>query len=537
MVVILLIAGLKLVYGIDNFLGICLWDESSYLYNGVTLLDSGFPTADWAPFYALWYYLLSLFQPDRVQLYYLNYKILLTVLPVFVYVLLRRYKLPILGSVIVAELILISHVNIFGDPRISHFAVLISLLFFFIVTYLTTFTSVTLVLAIGALLLSYVRPAFFLTYLLLTSLYFGVLIARFKEFRLSREALPFLVFMVVSLSLLISLGQPAFSEKGGRSWEAFSQHFSLNWVHWTNSDKSPWSDGNIIIPETFDDAQSISEALINNPLLFIKHGLYNLSGFFKEFGRVILLRFNILLPNKKGFWKVEPLLLLGILATYIFYTKRRLLHEVKAKFQTHRGLLLHFALYSLPGIISAVIIFPRRHYLFLISILFAIVIAIFIAKTTDQQEYLGYKRVLIIGVIIISMTPCISDYYSRGMPGFAIALDNNMRVIKFIKDLEITDEVNLLEIDGGYHTYLGDNFHWVKPYAKNTSFFEFMSERDINIIVLKSTLIKDTRFKDDSEWHYFLSNCQKYRFTKMNVPNAEGKLLVLLVKNDLLSGK
>jgi len=71
---LLFLIGWIYTFGIEQFLDIGLYDESYYLYRGVSIPTQGFPQAQSAPIYAAWYYLLSLFQHDRVALYYLNYK-------------------------------------------------------------------------------------------------------------------------------------------------------------------------------------------------------------------------------------------------------------------------------------------------------------------------------------------------------------------------------------------------------------------------------------------------------------------------------
>ena len=76
---IILLVGWVYTFEIESVLDIALYDETSYLYRGL-LIPNGFPSAEAAPLYALWYYLLSLLQHDAIDLYFLNYK-LMTVLP------------------------------------------------------------------------------------------------------------------------------------------------------------------------------------------------------------------------------------------------------------------------------------------------------------------------------------------------------------------------------------------------------------------------------------------------------------------------
>lgn len=86
----LLLASWKYVYGLDQLLDIGLYDESNYLSQGVRLWQKGLPSAQSAPLYAIWYWLLSIIQPDRIALYYLNYSLMVVLLSLALYVILRR---------------------------------------------------------------------------------------------------------------------------------------------------------------------------------------------------------------------------------------------------------------------------------------------------------------------------------------------------------------------------------------------------------------------------------------------------------------
>ena len=92
-ILVLLAVGWKYTRGLESVLDIGLYDESNYLHSGHSLLDIGFPSPGAAPLYAVWYFLLSKLQSDRVELYYLNYRVLTILVPIALYLLFRRTKL------------------------------------------------------------------------------------------------------------------------------------------------------------------------------------------------------------------------------------------------------------------------------------------------------------------------------------------------------------------------------------------------------------------------------------------------------------
>lgn len=121
---------------------------------------------------------------------------------------------------------------------------------------------------------------------------------------------------------------------------------------------------------------------------------------------------------------------------------------------------------------------------------------------------------------MISLTPHASGYWAttENIP--------NLRTITFIQTLSIGQEVNMLEAEGGYYIYLGDNFHRIAEYDKTVNFNIFLHERRINMIVLTEGLEQDSRFKTDEEWKDFLNNYTTLGYLKLDIPKTNRKLFV-----------
>ena len=58
---------------LELWIDIGIGDEAKYLGDGINFLRTR-PDASWGPLYSLWYYSLSLFSTDNIDLYYLNYR-------------------------------------------------------------------------------------------------------------------------------------------------------------------------------------------------------------------------------------------------------------------------------------------------------------------------------------------------------------------------------------------------------------------------------------------------------------------------------
>lgn len=506
-IAIILTAALKFTSGLENALDIRLYDETLYLFRGVTLMDMGLPPAQNAPLYAIWYFVISRFQPDRINLYYLNYKLMVILPPVLIYILLRSNRVSIPTSFILSWFLLLSRAA-YTWPRVSHFALIVTLSIFILVSHIRSPLWTSFFASFGALVVSYVRPEYFLAYLLLSLVFIALVLLEWrKQKKLHVTGLT--VYTLISMVLLGVLGLPL---SGNRDMVAFGQHFSRNWVSWTGSDLNPWTNWKDIVFQNFGAAPSVLEAFVNNPSVFLKHVTYNMWGLRNSFRLVV----PVIFPTDKLSIGVAGLSFISLCLAYISNITRNFLEQ--------RGLFTLIWLFLLPGVISAVVIYPREHYLLLPCVLTVVSMAILLGGRTLEQEtsepqaiQVNYKQLLLLGSFIIALTPYFGQVNTRRI---------NLDTIRFIQSLRIEGPVNLLEAEGGYYVYLGNNFHRVAEYSKDVNFDRFLQMRNINMIVVSNTLLKDTRFRDDIEWYRFLAEYPSYGFLQMDIPHTERKLFV-----------
>ncbi len=513
---ILLISGWKYIYGLEKILDVGLYDESTYLYNGVTLFVNGLPGAQAAPLYAIWYYLLSLIQPDTIQLYSLNYKVFTVLTPILLYILLRNQDVHPISSAIISFFFLISDANWTMWPKVSHFSLIIILAFLILATYrkISLFSSLAFIL-IGSLLSSYARPEFFLTYLLFLAIFIGLLvISTRKEWQSSRLA-TFVSVVLVSGILISSFGLPL---SGNRSLVAFGQHFSVNWTQWNrDSGLSPWTNWEEIINQNFGNIDSPMEALFSNPVLFFSHTIANVIGTPEVLFNLFFQHTNLVLSNQLR--ATEGYILFGLILLLLFISRNRWLPQLHDRLHASRNSLLIYSLFLITSFISVVAIFPRPHYLLLPGVLIIIAIAALVLGQNPDQQRLNNRLILIgLGMIIFFVTPQIY----QGGEGFK----PNIQTITFIRDLDINEDINMLEGDGGYCYYLGDNCHRISQEEKNVGCNTFLSDRKINMIVLSDVLMVDSRFREDVECMYFLGNYEDFGYTKLDIPEVERDLIV-----------
>jgi hypothetical protein len=506
-ILIILLAGLKYTFMLEKGLDISLYDEASYLYGGIKLPVEGLPRTDYAPLYAIWYFIISLIEPNKVNLFYLNIKLMTILPPVLVYILLRKNRVSIPVSSTISWFFLLSRANGYTWPKVSHFALLVILIILILVTRRSLLWT-SLYASLGALVVSYIRPEFFMAYLLSLLLFILTAVLGKQE----RIRLPSLLwYLLVTIILLGVFGLPVSAD---RSIIAFGQHFSRNWVSWTGSNLNPWTNWAEIVAQNFGTADNVLSAFINNPSIFLKHILYNLLELIRNASTLILPTF---FPKGKISFYIAALSIIGLCIA-----KRS---TIRNNFREYKNIIMFMGLFILPGLVSTIIIQPRNHYLLLPCVLTAVFLAIMVDSNEHENKQANYTSLLFLGLLAISFTPYFADRIRSDRPG------PNLASIRFIQSLSIEDPVNLLEVEGGYHYYLDNNFHRVAEYEKKSDFFYFMEEKKINMIMVSDSLVEDSRFRDDTEWLFFLENYSTFEYTQMDVPYT-GR--ILLIRNDLL---
>ncbi|WP_420265573.1 hypothetical protein [Candidatus Magnetominusculus dajiuhuensis] len=523
MVFAVVLAGIKLTYGLERFLDIGLYDESVYLYKGVMLASLGIPPPDSGPLYKAWYWVLSLFVKDNIKLYYLNYRIMAIAPAVLLYCLMRTYRTPMVVSLVVTFFYLISFGNLSVWPKPSHFAIVIALALFTIKRHIPSNSKSALFLAGGTLLMSYARPEFFMSYVMFIGFYIVYAILK-RRVMLWREELPALILLaVMSLSLFTIFGVPV-SGENNRSWNAFGQHFSLNLSKWQHTDKNPWLDWETIVREPFGDAHSVAGAFIINPSAFIKHAGYNIVGLVHTVFGVFLMHFNVILPSRTGAkFVMEGYVLAALLIVAGFYFRKRLVRNFRENFNESKMIILCSSFIVAPSLISLVIIYPRYHYALIVGVFAAFVAAVVFSLKAPQP--IQKNAAISYALLFVLLTP-----YSSPNPYFNYTSNNgqlqNVETIKFIRALNISKPVNMLEAEGGIAYYLGRNYGWIADWSKNTGFYQFLKSNGINMIVLSEALHSDSRFAGDKQWQDFLSNPRGFGFIQLYVSGTTRQLLV-----------
>jgi hypothetical protein len=504
---VLLVAALKYTAGVDRVVDVLFYDESLYLLAGVKLAARGLYCPEcgplYAPLYNAWYFLLSFLTRDNLSLYWLNYK-LMTIIPALLsYVLLRKNNVSYLVSAAIAVVVLTSAANIPVWPKPSHFGIIVTLVFLIAASRAKSFSRALALGSLGAFITSYVRPEYFLTSVLLALILAGGIIAR-RAWRTRKEAADLSGLLVIALIVIAIVGLPV---SGSRSLCAFGQHFAIYWVSWTGSELHPWVDWEVIFTQNFGQAHGMLDVVRNNPHMFFKHVSQNIVGLAGNFG--------MLFPTHLFGDKIAKLAIVAVVG-WVFVVRRK---TVQANFARYRGYILIVALFLLASVIAIVTVYPRPHYFVFPVILLTTLLAMLLSSRETAAGSPRMTYVLVLSGLILAVTP--SPYLNQGDQA-----QENIRVIRFVQNMHISRPVNILEAEGGFDIYMGDNFRRIGEAEKSEGFREFMVKRDIGVIVVTELLATDLRFRNDPEWQNFLANYGEFGFERVQIPGSGTRVLV-----------
>ncbi|ACL24880.1 hypothetical protein Cagg_1992 [Chloroflexus aggregans DSM 9485] len=465
----LIMAWFKLCMGIESSLEVdTAADETLYLYSGITQTTP----ADYGPLYGLWYWLLWWTTPDRIDLYYLNWR-MTTLLPVLAfYLICRLNRVTPLVSAVAAWLLLISSINVSTWPRVSHLALFIVLLSLSAISLLRSRSRSSLAIATGLLAASYVRPELFLSYVAGLGV---VLIDLIRDYR-QKQLLPWLTMIItgfVQLALLIWQGVPM---TGERSFVAFSQHFATSWITWNNSQLDPWNDFPYIMQTAFgDDVDTVWEAFLANPMLILRHMVQNV---IRLYGIATLLPVGVVHYSATAD-RIDKLFLWVVLFTALgvflmtLHLIRRSISELLFR-KEHNRLRVWIIICTLLVFISIISIYPRPHYLLLLILpLLFFVIVVYTANQPLTPPRLP-ELVLTVSLMFL-LTP---------MPWWSTNNQWQTPALRFLNTLNSVQQAQLtvlvpLDIAGLYIP----TFKKIIAYHENgNEFMDLLDEADIVII-------------------------------------------------------
>ncbi|MGA0556372.1 hypothetical protein ACO2Q8_06970 [Larkinella sp. VNQ87] len=528
---LLIVAGLALTHNLPGRYDVVFGDEMTYLASGLAYTFPPDPyLAQWGSLYAAWLWFLHLFTPDTLDLFYLNWRLLiiLTGALLFLYLYLRKSGFSV--SLFCALCFQFSTLNVLLDPRISAFTLCLMLAGLCVIQARSwSARSVLLITALTSLFCAYVRPEFYVTMLIALGLALGTfLLPKLRGNYRSASAWSGLVGVIVCIVVMRFLfGNPLAQREQGsdRSFDAFVQHFSINYNTWNNRpiDIPIIQQFELIAAVFGPEVKSMRDAFRVHPDLVLRHFWMNITNTTKAEFRVLGSLFfetplnHLNSPYRK--W-ILAALLAGIVFGLIDW--RGTIRQLTRKGIRLTVRELAFLILLLPSLGSVVLVFPRTHYLYFHAVALVTIIAFFLGhiklRVMQSPVWLGTLASLMMVWVIYQASQQQKEI--RPTP----VADN----IRFIRSLELTGPVTSLEREW-YRVFLygrEQKPHWIQVelYQPNTDFGRFLEEKKVNFILMTRDMQR--YFAQDRGFAAFLPKAEAGGFVRLKAPEPNGYLLI-----------
>jgi len=169
------------------------------------------------------------------------------------------------------------------------------------------------------------------------------------------------------------------------------------------------------------------------------------------------------------------------------------------EFTEKKDLLIFSIIFSLPPLASMILYYPRSHYI----LLFLPLIYLVVSQMLMPLKFNSYIKNIISFCFLIAVSfffiPQLSSVLTRS--NF-----KNLNAVHSIRNLKLSERINLLENEGGLNVYLPGNYNWIKLESKEMNFDDFVDKRKIDMIYYSNSLNNSVQLKRDSTWFEFLNN-------------------------------
>ncbi len=524
--VLVVLLTLKTTYGVLGTFDVGLDDETLYLEGAHWLGKRFLPLAESAPLYPAWYRLLSVFQPDMLRAYFVNWFILTASMPIILYVLAKRSGAPIGVAALVAIAWSMSG-SVLTWPYVSKFAAVLLGLSALLATYIPSrkvgiaMTAATMVAA------SYARnelqmPSYvFCGLVALVALISLVRTVRWKAKRKARRE-RFACFVALCLSVPPPfLLRKAFGGLGdpGRAFFAFGQHYALNVVEDKKLYVDPWTNWVRFTRESFPKALTIQEAFKENPKAFLWHVERNITTLPRTIPRILQTLAHV--PVSLSVIVLSALVVVALIGLFGLFFMRR------AKLDAR--LFAWLPLYLMVGastVASTLIIYPRDHYVLPI---YWLTLALVAAgwKRIERPSWLRLpphglphflrargaigRLVLLIALVLLLVTlPTRRRLFPSLLASAEVPppslVQENVRTIELLRGLHLKGRIVMLEADHSRGVYANLDYQRIAQWDKGQeeAFWPFVHRFNIGVIVINDRLRWDTRFNADPDFKKFL---------------------------------
>ncbi|MCC6516059.1 MAG: hypothetical protein IT275_06850 [Chitinophagales bacterium] len=510
-ILLLLICGIRLLRNFNQLVDISFDDEVKYMRYGLDMFAQ--IKNDWGPTYNMWYKLLSVFEHRPIELYLLNYKIIILLTASTLFAFLYSYGISFIASMWMALCMLVSNVNIVNYPRISAFVVALFLWCLIINKLFITSKSKQYILICFVLFVAaFARPELMLSFFLflIFTMYY---IYQSKTFK---ATLVFSIPFIIIIWMLLDIVQlPANTYMGkDRIYGVFCQHYTLKYIYQNKLDYALFIDWIAFSKKQFPNCNTFLDIVKNHPLTVITGILTNA----KIFLLVVLASLSEFLYPKFLFYRkyleILSVVLLIILPLFALIPKQKR-QFFWSRVTPERELLLILLVFALPGLVSAFVFFPRPHYLLFLLIPLLYMLSIVLEILFDIKHIRTVWVFVLVGIFFWRM-PDMQSYKTPRIISGPCPNQSYKTLIKMLNERNQHQHVifsNILNLsmmaDKNYTDFSAE-----QDYNNEQTFIEQLKARKVDNVLVTDFLLQDLRLKNDSTWQHFIQYPNKYGFVK-----------------------
>ena len=516
----ILLCGLKFTQDLSLIIDYPISDEGAYLQDGLDIPTKGIKPVYWGSLYNIWYYIGSLFIPEKIALFYAHVKFITIGIPFLFYILLRIIGISPLVSFITAFLYLISFSNLYIFHKGNHTALFLMLLIMVCGYRMHRNIHFWLLAGISILLSAFIRPELFIAFWFVIAWYIYLLL---KSDTIKTQKWIILIVVLVSTFYFSRL---MFADQN-RSFYTFQSNFPVNWVKWNNINLDPDQNNAMLFKQAFGDANTIGKALKNNPAIFFKNILWNIEGMGENFMKLGITHFNIVLPaTQRKYTFIEGVIfvfLIGVLA-FLANRNRNLFSKSLEKI---RWLWLSLLLF-IPCVIANVLFYPRFNYIMLpIFLLFLIIPMIFFKDIKIKISGITIAGIIILVYLFTPVPSSGNTWY------FAQAEKNNnldktpvKNCVEAINALPLKHPVVSFLAEKAIYQYSDKLINGVTIFYDGIPVEDFIKSNNLELIVMSNLLMTNNMVNQIGGFNEFIMNPEKLKFKKINIENTSNYLLV-----------
>ncbi len=522
---IIVAAALKQLQGVQHHLDIPFFDETEYLLKGFNLGAHAFN--DWGPSYNLWYFLLSKICPDPVQLFYINYSLMIVLIPALLFLFLMVYGIEKNISLLLTLSFLMQPLMTSNFTFVSHFCLLNILLAFFAMAFINKNESKILLVMIASYICMYARQEFLVIFGTLLLIWLILLVYQKKL----RSAV-YIPFVAVITGLYMIFGFISFRAQGiDRSLFAFKQHFYTNYIFWT---KKVLTTDQFDALDIFHGSKTMFQCMIANPGMFAKHVATNMLNYLINAYKYTE---NFILPSPvfRYLGKGKHILFVAFLV-YLFYLlfKQKAYRNVSAFVRENNFTCILIFVFFAWSFFSIFFIFPERHYIILQFCWWIFLMALLFKNNIEWIEKPILFFPIVVALLIFTPTARSVEYYHNMVKD--ARQQPNLKVINYLRKNNSHRPTVLFTTERGFNAYLPANYRElfleqddIRPYIINgdIDIQQFFIDKNVDAIYMNEKLQNLVRQTLKRQGNVLLNDPMQLDFHKVVIDSSMTAYLLL----------